>query len=779
MAAVHSLPDLSSPTAPINYLDSAPLMGAGIGAGAETTLKAGMAADESRTSESSLTLPAGNYIYDPYQRTFLRFPELNTGTHSTDPNLLVISQIFQPSPDHHLLKLSDLKGIRTGSRAPSLASAPDSAASSIDIAAGVGPSLHDLSPLKKRTTSSSSSDSGHPLHPTTVSILKADEDLPHPTSFPWSRIPLLLELYCHLQRVINALIPDERIKKNAAEAIWVTVCIGILEDLAKKAKLLSNTKVARNRLLCARNIENQVVLEIKSREIKTSPDKVWKSRLQEKTAGPFDLLFINQTLGVQTLITPPTYLQSSHSKKIMPPAVVPMTHTFQHPITGALKSHTRYRVPSIGASIYDGKKYSVKENLAFALSLIPQSSSRLTCYHLLTSLPKVDPNHQVKTAHDLFQAAHQLNQESLRKSGTLKVLIFNIPVNQHTEFFSYTHSFSFFSSHRKTLPEALVMADLALIFKLSTWRTLDPKIAERIQELKAAYQAFLGSYSPKKSSYFSEYRYRNSPKGVNEKIIDKLSFIKKALLDETFMKSDSYAFSPRDLMEKALIKLYVIKYDGRDKKIIGQDQRIYGLPVQSLFMALDDHNLAGCKSANERFFLTEGLAQTLQAFMEETLPTEIQTKMTQAFRKFLELSLSTKTFEDFIKFLLETHNDLNPYGSSIGPSLLDTGTPKCDVEQSKEGNPLEIKALVDTNTFAPHIYTNIAQQQASKVQAHGGALTSRLEYALKHEGNPEALRNARIRVVAKAAHVLLHKPRVVTDADWEGPIPIGNEFAFL
>jgi hypothetical protein len=284
------------------------------------------------------------------------------------------------------------------------------------------------------------------------------------------------------------------------------------------------------------------------------------------------------------------------------------------------------------------------------------------------------------------------------------------------------------------------MADLAFIFKISQWRegSLNPKWLPRIQEIKDAYQAFLATYSPAKAAYFSEYKYRG------ERVTDKLSFIKKALLDECSAVEDTYFSNPRDLLEKALIKLYCTKYDGRLDQL-QKDQRIYGLPVQALFMALDNHNLVGCKSANERFFLTEGLTQTLQAFVEETLPEDDQRKMREKCKAFL------REDEDcppsvFIEFLMSTHNKLNAYGSAIGPSLLDTGTPKCDVDAH---DWVEIKALMNTNVFAPGTYTNIAQMGVAQLQAHGDALPHRLEHELTHT-DPRELYNEKMRVAAHA-----------------------------
>jgi hypothetical protein len=713
-----------------------------------------------------MTALEGNYFQDPYQKTFIRFPEFNAApTEREAPRRIILSDtLFGDTAFYSPLQIPDLRTMKQKNtrRTPpqrtvesrALSYYEDSAPSSIDIDSAV---VTDLIALKKAASfedSHSPEISPAPHHPIT------------PERLPWTRIPLLLELYLHLHRITQALIAEEGPQRSLAKAIWLSLCIDLSTQLSQapfKDGLKRNKQVASNRLQSAHVLEKHIILELKTQSYPIRPD--WKSHLLEHTAGPLELLFINQRLGFQTLIQSPQYGQSSHSKKTMPPAVMPMIYTFRNPTTGELSTHTRYRVPSIGSSRYDKKEYSPKANLAWALELIPGSATRLTCYHLLTSLPKIDPNHQAKTAEELFQAVHQFNQES----GAIKAVIFNIAVNQHTEILSYTRPF--FRVHRKTIPEALVMADLALILKLKTWRSLDPKNISRIALLERAYSAFLASYDPKKIRYFSEYVYAHPNSRKKEKVIDILSFLKKALLDETFTKSDSYSHSPRDLMEKALIKLYVIKYDGNLENIRAfYDQRLYGLSTQALFMALDDHNLAGCKSANERFFLAEGLAQVLLAFMEQTLPSAAQQAMTQGFKKFLAPDLSQETFESFAQSLLTMHNALNPYGSSIGPSLLDTGTPKCDVEASQAGNPLEINALLNTNIFAPRLYSHIQQRNASSVQAHGKDLPDRLQYLLTHDGNPEILKNARILAAAKSAHIVLTKRTSLTEADWSPPL---------
>ena len=669
---------------------------------------------------------ANKVIQDPSQGTFLSIrrsvlvadkPETQMDTVILSDNEILLSEMISPehSPTIHSIRSSDSRRSSITMPPHSIDSIPEFMLPPAALSSAA-PYEGTEESKKYSSDESDKSDKEEDPKPPRPSPAMLPADKPS----TWNKIPLLLELYCHLRRLAQALIQNERTQKSVVDNIWLKITQEILKDLSGKPAR-SNHETAEHRMLYSKRIEKNLAFEIKVLNLNQKPEPNhqpqlnhdWKSRLKERVAGNFNLLFINSTLRLKTLISPPEYGQSSHSKKTMPPAVMKMTHTFS-PVASEEKIHSHYRCPSIQASTTQ----SVAENLALALENIPGSAERLTNYNLLTSLPKVDKNHQGKTAADLLQAAHTLN----KVSPTPRVLIFNIPVNQHTELLTYKRPW--FSAHKKTIPEALVMADLAVIFKIGEWKSAQhPKWLPRIQEIKAAYQAFLRTYNPKKPSYFSEYTY------IGEKIVNRLSFIKKALLDETIIPkhfSSKGREAHRELMERAFLKLYCTKYDG-NLTHLHKDQHIYGLTTQALFAALDDNNLIGCKSANERFFLTEGLIQTLQAFMEGTLPPKTQAEMQEKFQAFLQNEKDCPP-PKFIEFLMKTDNDLNVYGSAIGPSLLDTGTPKCDMDNH---DPVRINAL-NTNVFAPGIFSNLyhAQKGVSELQAHNDALAHRMEHCL-------------------------------------------------
>jgi hypothetical protein len=172
----------------------------------------------------------------------------------------------------------------------------------------------------------------------------------------WSRIPLLLEMYCHLRRVTQALIKQESLRQAVVATVWLTMCKIFAEESRTPR---SNLTAAQKRILLAKEVEKKVAVLIKARGAEIHQD--WKIRLQERIAGNFNLLFLNNLLRFTTLVTRPSSGQSSHSKKTMPPAVIALTYTFlsrrrsdssrRHTLSLApTSSYAHYRCPSIEAS---------------------------------------------------------------------------------------------------------------------------------------------------------------------------------------------------------------------------------------------------------------------------------------------------------------------------------------------------------------------------------------------------------------------------------------------
>lgn len=639
------------------------------------------------------------YIQDPHQGTYLMLPTLQE---SADTDHEIVLSDERPDPEtSDVLTLEALK-IRLAT-------------------------LERYSFFAKRKSTESSTTSTD--HSPESSIDKKPAGLSTVPAF--AKIPLLLELYLHLLRVVETLITEESLRKPILEIVWLRTCIETFERFPPTREYSNREIDKKAREPLASFVEKEVTHEIKARGIRWNPH--YKDVLKEKTIQQIDFLFfMHHQLGMMTGIFLPQLRQSSHSKKTMPPALMVISRYFFQTIGTEIRQlkKERIRCPSITAS----SGTSVVENLRTAVTYAKHSSSELTCYQLLTSLPKTGTdgkNHQAATAGDLFKAAHALNAED---PSAPTVFIFNIPVNQHTCVLEYQYSFH---GWYPQIAEALVMADLAFIYKMAEWRNASIRWADRrstqstelahLTDLKTRYETFLKGDA---HEYFSSH----DIKGLK----DILDFLKKAFLDESVFVEGLHT-TPRDLMEKALIKLYCTKYRGYFLEDEERDQRIYGLTVQALFSALDKNNLIGCKSANERFFLTEGLTQVLEAFLYETLPADVQNTMLAHFKRFVADDIPPS---HFIKYLMMIHNDYNAYGSAIAPSLLDTGTPKCGVDRH---DALVISAL-NTNTFASGTYLQIHQSNASALQAHGKDLPRRLEHELLkvERTNSQIIQNERL-----------------------------------
>ncbi len=548
-----------------------------------------------------------------------------------------------------------------------------------------------------------------------------------PTS-PFSKIPLLLELYLHFIRVIEALISDSSQRRDLllSSSLWSLICFNILKEFPVDRDF-SNRKLDRCRLKLAIDIEKQVMTYARAGEMILRSAKDLSTHLRTKTIEQIQsLFFFNAHLKSLIEITASSDRQSSHSKNIMPPALMLITLFFYSPTREIRKA--RIRCPSLTQTqaTASTRAMSVLDNLRMAALCTKKGESGTpTLYQLLTSFPKIDRNREWRTAYELFAAAHDLNREN-PKFPTL--LIFNIPVNQHTLSLTYE---SFYPEIR----EALVMADLSVLYKMDQWLELSTnwkpsKAAYRsLQKIKIYYLTFLAG----------ENRYLHEIEDWKAFITD-LSLFKAGLFEEaSFVSGELYDF--HNLALKAFILLYCSKYSGMapDETEL-DDQACYGLTVQALFSALDNYNLIGCKSANERFFLTEGLTQIFEAFIYQTLPAEEQEAMKQHFLSFL---LGRITALDFMALPMQFHNQYAVYGSAMGPSLLDTGTPKCGTLESDPGIGLGLFKGQNSNYFAPNLYTAIHQTFASKMQAHQKSLNSRLVKALESSTSTPVLHRSK------------------------------------
>jgi hypothetical protein len=627
---------------------------------------------------SSLAATPANYIQDPYQGGYLKVPALqNSGAEQDAVEIIVTNQ--RPSSPDRVLSLSDLQTM-------------------LDQSKG----------YRSRTSSKPPSEEASSGSEHSSPRLEGMARESHPPVY--SRIPFLLELYLHLTRVTEALLQGEmgidhtnRAKRQSIiKKVWLTVCIHIFKEHIEE-KLADNRALDEHRLTRYQQIEEWVKLE---NPIKPTTEAI-KPHLCTKTVQQIRSLYVmNSDLGLMTAILATPHRQSSHAKKTMPPAIMVLTLYFHAKRVGRdphLVRKKRLRVPSITATNFPHR--TVTENLRFAIREAKGGRTEMTVYQLLTSLHEiVDIAHQTKTAHNLLLSAHELNAENPDQP---QVMILNLPVNQHSGVLRY-------QSRHGTIVEAMVMADLALFYKFSTWRRFNDEspFLRTFQAIKKQYAEFLRA-DPAAETLFSQY----GGTALSTNLIE----AKAALLSEV-MKTP--ATTTRERLEAALVKLYCLKYSGEAVA----DQLPYGLPVQALFSALDENNLIGCKSANERFFLTEGLTQIFEAFLYESLPDEHISRLSGYTQAFLKGRLPPESFAaQFMK--LDAH--LNVYGSAIGPSLLDTGTPKCLVAHGSEES-IAITGLteVNTNIFAPSIFNTIAQTNASKVQAHGEKLQKRLSSSL-------------------------------------------------
>ncbi len=424
----------------------------------------------------------------------------------------------------------------------------------------------------------------------------------------FSVIPIHKEMYFHTLRSANASTADNEKAKQAFRFAYDHVYQLINADMANYLNQERRNLQALNQFIDKQRVkyatvgESMVMSHLVSDQTPLRNAQARKEILEKHTAANMDFVSTNSLSGLLTHVSGSD--QSSHSKKEQLPAFMQID---QYNLKEDIKVQSQFRVPSltipkgdnIANDFQDENGRNIRPIDAQIRDFIDnQDFSDPIVYNLLTSLPVgIDSNSQEAAAKKIFKAMHVYNANRNNQSENRPLFyVMNLPINQHTHRLRYDGS----TSQR----EALLLADLAMLNTVAqdvrfsvNYENSTLSVHDAINKL---YTAYLDT--PNRDEYFS-----SSPQG------------RQAIEFFTQFKDHNLALASNDnatLIKKAFLKLYADKYKGTAI----DDQKEYGSLAQALFLAAtNNHNLKGCKSANERFFYIENINNLLLAFKEATL----------------------------------------------------------------------------------------------------------------------------------------------------------------
>lgn len=212
-------------------------------------------------------------------------------------------------------------------------------------------------------------------------------------------------------------------------------------------------------------------------------------------------------------------------------------------------------------------------------------------YNLLTSnyFGRLTPgsgegkNKQTQGAFVILQGVHQYNQSCLSRGGPI-CLLQNLAVNGFGDAISYQTSVSISDPKRRQRKELALMADMAMMHTLYDcidWDS-DKDAQGKYIEINQFYGRFLAAYP--KPANFHQF-------GEKEWAIKQMKALQGAKLP--IKAPDSAPASILFLAQNALLSIFKQPDELRFKTG-------YGQLVQVLSVFIEEANIAGCKSANER-----------------------------------------------------------------------------------------------------------------------------------------------------------------------------------
>jgi hypothetical protein len=561
-----------------------------------------------------------------------------------------------------------------------------------------------------------------------------------------NEIPLSIEMYFQTQRYVNGLLENAQDHPLLTAQVFSTLNDRISRDyrtyLERHPSATApeiNAFLDDNRIIYLKLMLETLHQYIQRLHPLPTFRDDWARYLTTHTAGPMTVVEENPngSLTVMEICE-----QSSHSKKIAPPAIVPMK---TYSPEGELQS-IHFRCPSLVAS----KDLSVVSQIGLLMgqrSALPGFSpapSGMTdegstgvgaaagggsvtfspapmVYNLLTSF--VDKtadlgNNQSATAAAIFAAAHEYNR-NLQATDPL-FLPMNLPINQLTRDLSVDNP--------ETM-EALFLSHLAVAnttlkelaeFLGSGYGDIQAKILECIDKMNKLYSKFLSSGK----THFSAAAER-------EAFIEQIEFLRNttptlvSLIERRLQSTPEAERTPQDQaklkLQLALTKLFYRHYSpemsGTHDRSCPPDQKIYGALVQALHLATSTGNVVGCKSANDRF----GLIWNMQASLNDP-----STEFQAALDTFLSSS-SPSAARIFAEAAYAHADQTTIFGAGHMPSIVDIGPPKHRVSHNPDdsldvggvrlfGTGLRLSGIKSFDL--PPIFAHMQCKNAGKVQFH-------------------------------------------------------------
>ncbi|MCF6807418.1 hypothetical protein L3V79_03300 [Thiotrichales bacterium 19S9-12] len=558
-----------------------------------------------------------------------------------------------------------------------------------------------------------------------------------------SLIPIQQEMLFYTLRVIGALSTNDDRKDNQKkyfDTIYSKVYDLINNDLNKYLTGNPNASVKDiNKYIDERRkdyiklAESCAIQKFITNSVEFPPKQHIKDYLYYKTAADLDMVIYNPTTGIVTEITGPDDQNSSHSKEIALPAVMVMKHYRMNDDDSYYKNkplQIQYRVPSLATpKIQDenGNDKSIKiqqqlDSIALKINkdsgyetdlenstdleelslLFNKEKTPHFTYNLLTSIPILfDPNSQEETARIIFEGIHKYNQ-SIQNTQKPICYALNLPINQHTHLLSY-------GPINETAKEALFMADLAMFNSLKESLPSGTN-NQYLKILNDEYNEFLNSENRPALFCKSEQAKAFQKAAVN---------LKNEINNIILIGPESH--DKKNILAKTLLKLYATNYHGENSDQMEHQKEMASI-IQGMHLSLTQHNLKGCKSANERFSFIENLNELFLAYHSETFKNDIPEKVKDALTEYL--TKVPPTPQDGYNLAVKLHkinDDYNVYGTGTFPSMLDTGTPKDKTDENGNQESLAVSGA-HTNYYRPELYENVYQHNASFEQAHGKML---------------------------------------------------------
>ncbi len=548
---------------------------------------------------------------------------------------------------------------------------------------------------------------------------------------------IAIEMYFYTLRLLNAMLADNpenlMLKKSLILTVFNKIFHKIQEDKKLSERLclgktedeipaIINAYFDAKRPEYAELIQRYFIQEIQKSPFTATLRTDWKSYLAERTAGAITVAWENADHSVDVI---EMCEQSSHSKKHASPAIAPMTH---YAPNGEVEL-THFRCPSLVHRDAEPLSDQIKKLMAHHDELLSRRSSsaytsleaedssmplhrrwlrialstppsRMMIYNLMTSFPLIDPDHQARTATAIFHAAHEYNREELETSHTLQKLFIpmNIPVNQQSEnlrFDNPSTSEALYLSHIGVALSTLKEIAEYLKFGIESSNALAALTA--IEKIKNLYLEFLGS----KANAISQ-----STVEIQRELFEQFQFIQRIVPSFVHGIIKNPEATVKAKIQAAFLKSFYDKYMpqiGRGYGDYPVDQKIYGAIVQTLHLATSEGNVAGCKSANDRFGLVWNILETLKT----TAKPDIERIFTQFLRGEITPDVFTAT-------LYAQTNKTHCHGAGHMPSIVDVGGAKYRV--SKTGYILIEGALNFANV--PAIFTNLKTKKSESIQGH-------------------------------------------------------------